>query len=323
MVLISVLVTFCNQEEYIRQALDGILKQKIDCEYEVLVGLDGKREKSLKILKEYTEKYKFIHVYEIDWAERNCINIEKASANRYNLLKHAKGDYFCILDGDDCYGSAKQFQTQLRELQENPDCIGCAVGRVTVCENGDRNVIFPDTKFYTLKSYIESNLYIHNGSILFRNIFKQGFPKDFPEKILNDTTMTMYMMRKGGVVYVPLFSYRYTISENGIYQGKNVLVKNLYAVLDAEINLQYVGECRKELLKKYKKRFKDLYKKRKLYSISDSEIDKILKFAKENKCRLLRAVLAYSRCKSRLGRWWWSCVGKALLKTKCYSGKIK
>ena len=53
---------------------------------------------------------------------------------------------------------------------------------------------------------------------------------------------------------VPLFSYRYTISENGIYQGKDVLVKNLYAVLDAEINLQYVGECRKELLKKYKKR---------------------------------------------------------------------
>lgn len=48
MTLISVLVTFCNQEKYIHQALDGILKQKIDCEYEVLVGLDGKREKKFE-----------------------------------------------------------------------------------------------------------------------------------------------------------------------------------------------------------------------------------------------------------------------------------
>ncbi len=38
---LSVLVTFCNQKEYIKDALDSIVNQKTNFDYEILVGLDG------------------------------------------------------------------------------------------------------------------------------------------------------------------------------------------------------------------------------------------------------------------------------------------
>lgn len=322
-VILSVCVTFCNQERYIRSALDGIIKQNVGFDYEILIGLDGKKEESLEIIKEYTDKYDFIKVYESFCSDWNCINIEKASANRLNLLKHAKGKYFCILDGDDCYGDEEQFQMQVDALQKNADCIGCAVGQIFVYPTYEKNLLYPSPTFYTLKSYIKSNRYIHNGAIMFRNIFKYNFPKGFPEKIVNDTTMTMYMMKFGKVAYIPLASYRYTISDTGIYQGVDDFIKKLYAVLDAEVNLQYMSICRKYLLKRYAARFVELYHNRREYILYNSEIDKILKFAKENDCRLLRAVLSYGRSRNWLGRLWWSLLGKLILITKGYSGGNK
>lgn len=41
MVKLSVLVTFCNQRQYIKRALDSILAQKTNFDFEVLIGLDG------------------------------------------------------------------------------------------------------------------------------------------------------------------------------------------------------------------------------------------------------------------------------------------
>lgn len=104
MVKLSVLVTFCNQRQYIKRALDSILAQKTNFDFEVLIGLDGVYDGSEEIIREYTDKHDFIRLYKMSFAGMDTIGIEKASLNRKSLLEKAEGEFFSVLDGDDFYG---------------------------------------------------------------------------------------------------------------------------------------------------------------------------------------------------------------------------
>ena len=87
MVKLSVLVTFCNQRQYIKRALDSILAQKTNFDFEVLIGLDGVYDGSEEIIREYTDKHDFIRLYKMSFAGMDTIGIEKASLNRKSLLE--------------------------------------------------------------------------------------------------------------------------------------------------------------------------------------------------------------------------------------------
>lgn len=108
MVKLSVLVTFCNQRQYIKRALDSILAQKTNFDFEVLIGLDGVYDGSEEIIREYTDKHDFIRLYKMSFAGMDTIGIEKASLNRKSLLEKAEGEFFSVLDGDDFYGDDRE-----------------------------------------------------------------------------------------------------------------------------------------------------------------------------------------------------------------------
>ena len=94
MVKLSVLVTFCNQRQYIKRALDSILAQKTNFDFEVLIGLDGVYDGSEEIIREYTDKHDFIRLYKMSFAGMDTIGIEKASLNRKSLLEGGRGVLF-------------------------------------------------------------------------------------------------------------------------------------------------------------------------------------------------------------------------------------
>jgi len=56
-VMLSVFCTTYNHEKYISQALDGILMQKTQYSFEVLIGEDASTDNTREILKSYEAKY--------------------------------------------------------------------------------------------------------------------------------------------------------------------------------------------------------------------------------------------------------------------------
>ena len=119
---LSVLVTFYNQREYVDRALNSILSQKTDYDYEILVGDDGSNDGTIGKLEEWQEKYPDkIKIYIMDRKEGVKYNSSfRASRNRINLLKKVKGNYFLYLDGDDYFCDDNKFQKQL-DFLENDD----------------------------------------------------------------------------------------------------------------------------------------------------------------------------------------------------------
>lgn len=91
---LSIIVPIYNVEKYIARCLDSILSQDINYdEYEILVINDGTEDNSVKIVKEYQEKY------------QNIVLIEKEngglSSARNMGLAHCKGEYIWMVDSDD------------------------------------------------------------------------------------------------------------------------------------------------------------------------------------------------------------------------------
>ena len=56
-VLVSICCITYNQEAYIRDALEGFVKQKTNFRYEVLIHDDASTDRTAEIIREYEEKY--------------------------------------------------------------------------------------------------------------------------------------------------------------------------------------------------------------------------------------------------------------------------
>lgn len=89
---ISFLVTYYNQEKFVRRSLGSILNLKLEFPYEILVGDDGSSDNTCRTIQKYVDRYPFIHLFRTE----KCITddlppLNRASLNRLNLLPHVEG----------------------------------------------------------------------------------------------------------------------------------------------------------------------------------------------------------------------------------------
>ena len=94
--LLSIIMPCYNMETTLVRAIDSILMQKVDFEYEVIIVDYASTDKTQEISTAYAQKDKRIHVIKNKKNEGNAKSF-------YVGLCNARGDYFCVLDGDDFY----------------------------------------------------------------------------------------------------------------------------------------------------------------------------------------------------------------------------
>lgn len=90
---ISVIIPVYQAERYLHDCIDSILSQTFS-DFELLLVDDGSTDGSLAICREYAEKDSRILVF----SQEN----QGQAAARNLALKHAKGDWLCFVDSDDC-----------------------------------------------------------------------------------------------------------------------------------------------------------------------------------------------------------------------------
>ncbi len=130
-VKVSVMCLVYNHEKYIRQALDGILMQKTDFDYEVIVNDDASTDGSADIIKEYQKQYpdkiKAILRKENLYSKGVCWQTE--------LYKHFEGEYVAICEGDDYWTDCMKLQKQVKLLDNHPEYAACGHNVHVVNEN--------------------------------------------------------------------------------------------------------------------------------------------------------------------------------------------
>ena len=123
---VSVIIPVYNGEKFLRRAIDSVVNQSYDGEYEVLLVDDGSKDGTAAICKEYAERFPFVHYFYHD--NRGI------SKTRERAVELAQGEYLCWVDADD-YVSSDLLKLVMEKLEEAAPDI-CAFSYRGICEDG-------------------------------------------------------------------------------------------------------------------------------------------------------------------------------------------
>lgn len=171
-VKVTVYLSTFNQEKYIREALDSILMQKTNFNYELLVADDCSTDNTQNIVLEYKEKYPdIIKTYFTPVNVGGCQKLVNCIDNGYFT-----GEYIAFLEGDDYWLNENRLQILVDFLDKNPKYSRVSHKRLVIDENGNEkgfdisdNVL--NKEFY-IEDFLDGKAYSDFGSV-FRNYFKE------------------------------------------------------------------------------------------------------------------------------------------------------
>ena len=105
--LVSVFVGTYNQEQYIAQTLESFLMQQCAFDFEIVIGEDGSKDRTLEICKKYVEKYPD----KIKLLDR--VKNQGLTENFFEGLTHCEGKYIATCGGDDIGPTPLSFKSRL------------------------------------------------------------------------------------------------------------------------------------------------------------------------------------------------------------------
>ena len=137
--MVSVCCLAYNHEPYIRDCLEGFVKQKTDFKYEVLIHDDASTDKTAEIIREYEDKYpeliKPIYQTENQWSKGVPLT------NTF-LYARANGKYYAICEGDDYWCDENKLQKQFDFMQAHPEYSACVHNSIVLnCLDGTKTKI--------------------------------------------------------------------------------------------------------------------------------------------------------------------------------------
>lgn len=157
--LVSIICDVFNHEQYLRDCLDGFVKQKASFNYVILIHDDASTDNSQLIIKEYADIYPdlFFPIFQTENQYSKGINIWK----QYQYPRvHTKYVAFC--EGDDYWIDSQKLQKEVDYLESHPEC-SAVFGNIIVRDE----TILPITeipssqpaKFYTYEDILCGTLF--------------------------------------------------------------------------------------------------------------------------------------------------------------------
>ena len=113
---LSVLLFSYNQQKFITEAINSILSQKTNFEFQLIIADDGSTDATVEIIKRFEKEYPTKIVF-LDSHKRGIIE------NIFRMEKHIAGDYIAILDGDDYWSNEQKLQQQIDFLENKVEKI--------------------------------------------------------------------------------------------------------------------------------------------------------------------------------------------------------
>jgi len=215
--VVSVCIITYNQESFVRQTIEGILLQKCDFPFDVVLGEDCSSDSTRKICEEYAQKYhEFIRLLP---SEKNI----GGTANFIRTLNECTGKYIAICEGDDYWTDPYKLQKQVDFLEEHRNCSACFTNAAIMNELAISKVIYLNGLD---EGYIHPERVILRGGALYPTaslVFRQSplildTLKEIDE-LNGDNLLIMLLSMMGDIYYLNQITCTYRVWEGGIYSS--------------------------------------------------------------------------------------------------------
>ena len=247
-VKLSVAMITYNHERFIRQALESVLAQRVNFDYEIVVGEDCSADGTRAILMDFYRRYPERIVPLLH--DRNI----GALRNFQATLAACRGQYLAIVEGDDYWTCEDKLQRQVNFLDQNLDYAICfhrarirdetASGRVDVlppCQAGT----------YTIEDLIAFNL-ITTCTVMYRWGSVGPLPDWFLNLKLGDWPLHILVARSGKIKLMDEVMAVYRMHSGGMWTSgqaidQKLAMMRMLRALDRHLDFQYTDAIRRTL----------------------------------------------------------------------------
>ncbi len=293
-IMISVICLCYNHEPYIKDALDGFLKQKTTFPFEVLVHDDASTDKSAEIIREYEAKYPDIikPIYQTENQHSKGLKITQTF-----VLPKVRGKYIAFCEGDDFWTDENKLQKQVDFLEANPEYTVCTHNSI-LCDlkKNEETVWFPtEDREITAENAILSRQTYHLSSIMVKTDFylkRPAWTRSIPG--VGDHPNVIYFTLSGRVMYLGDVMSCYRFGTLGSWTAR--ILRNYRNRIPY---YQSVIQMHRKADKYYDYQYHKVFRKAILLA----------------KARLMKTVILYclsqcSKCCVAMGRWFKQSVAK-------------
>ena len=210
--LVSVAMITYNHEQFIREAIEGVLMQQCNFNVELIVANDCSPDNTEQIINDFT----------INHPNGNWIKYTRHQANKGMMpnfiwaLQQCQGKYIALCEGDDYWTDPLKLQKQVDFLENNQLFSAC----FHIVTDKKNNIVvqtrpsIENSTIYTT-AYLLENWNIPTCSFIFRN-YPIVFP-EFSENVLQgDFTLCLLTSLKGDIYFFKENMAVYNIHEGGI-----------------------------------------------------------------------------------------------------------
>ncbi|CAN5820236.1 MAG: glycosyltransferase [Gemmatimonadetes bacterium] len=215
---LSVSVITYNHEPYIARAIEGILMQQTDFDYEIVIGEDCSTDRTREIVLDYQMRY----------PERIRTIIPERNLGQAGLrilvetLRELRGEYIARMDGDDYWTSPYKLQRQVEFLDSHPDCSLCFHNVLHIYEDGSppHNRFAPGRQQFTTTRDILRSCYIPGCSPMFRREVVAELPSWFFDVLWADWGLYTIAAEQGKLGYLDEVMGVYRIHATGVWSSR-------------------------------------------------------------------------------------------------------
>jgi glycosyltransferase involved in cell wall biosynthesis len=260
--LVSAVILTYNQEKYIEQTIECALAQKIDFEYEIIIGEDCSTDSTREICLQYQKKYP--DIIRVITSDKNVGLMD----NWYRSVKAARGKYIAGCGGDDYWHDSEKIREQVHVLENNScygmvhsdfDCYHQNSGKTIKNYMRRKNYKHNEVKNNQLEMLISQKTPIKASTVMFRkNIFEKFYDKKlFDEKkfMMEDTPFYIEVAANYKIFYINKSFVTYRKMAESLTKSENKFKSLHFWISDSEMYLYF---CEKykiiDSIKKYHKK---------------------------------------------------------------------
>lgn len=224
-VLVSICCITYNHEQYIKDALDSFIAQKVSFPYEIVISDDCSKDNTRSIIETYKAEYPSL-IRDVSPSQNMG-----SQANFIYVLKQAHGKYIAICEGDDYWTDPLKLQKQIDILEADNSLMACCTNSSLVDMNSNIledkliKTIVPNNKEgkYSLREFFEQNHTYQTASVVFRRShFDEVYEKYkiMQNQYLGDWTLWIAILCFGDMYYLDEVTCVYRINPTSVTHSK-------------------------------------------------------------------------------------------------------
>jgi len=239
---VSVLLTTYNHETYIAQAIDSVLMQETNFDFEIVIMEDCSTDRTRDIVISYQRKYPDT-IRLILSKENNCDN-----SNLVTAWLTSSSPYVALLDGDDYWTSPLKLQKQVNFLDAHPECAICFHNVTILYEGGGQDPWLASVnqkEISTLEDLLAAGNFIPCSSTLVRRGLLEHFPDWYCSYGMSgDTELNILAAEHGKIGYLDAVMGVYRVHSRGMYSSLSQAQKlewelKQYKDINANLGFKY------------------------------------------------------------------------------------